>query len=861
MAERWTIRAEEGTRCDSSQPALELSAFDRARPQPSAAAAIFGQTDQVRGFHPDGKGVQENGRWIVTRARSFDVLRDARFGQIAALGTLFLVGKLALGFPVPWSHAGLLLATTLLTQALCTWCFGPRLHGPRLLGPRLLGPRTSAAGRIRFDPLSATISALSLCLLLRSNEPWVLALAAFCAIASKFVLRWGGKHIFNPAAFGIAVAVLLTDRAWISPGQWGSGASLMLLIAGFGCLVVYRAMRWDVTVGFLAAYAAVLFARSAWLGEPMAIPLHRLDNGALLVFAFFMITDPKTTPDSRLGRLVHVLAIALGAGFVHFVLFRSSGVVWALLALAPLVPLIDRLLPGERYRWAVFGAHHKRAPVSRSNPVFLEEAMNNPTAAVSSLRSDSPLHGHAFFRRHGAGSPWWIPARSLARVAPRAPRLSILAVLAVALALLGVARADAFCGFYVAKADTKLFNRASQVVLVRDGDRTVLTMANDYRGEAAEFALVVPVPTVLQRDQIHVAEQALIDHLDAYTSPRLVEYHDQDPCSILERRAMSAQAPALPESAGGALGDADLGVRIEAKYTVGEYDILILSAEQSSGLETWLVRNGYRIPSGAAAVLDSYLKQGMRFFVAKVNLDEKDRLGVANLRPLQIAFEHPRFMLPIRLGTVNADGPQELFVYTLTREGRVETTNYRTVKLPSDVEIPTFVGDEFPDFYRSLFDRAALNERQRAVFLEYAWDMSWCDPCAADPLSATQLRELGVFWVDRAERPGGALDVFVTRLHLRYDGVSFPEDLAFQQTADRSNFQGRYVMRHPWRGRPRCAAGERYLADLPARFEREAQTLARLTGWELVTIRERMGLDAAPLEERSWWQRLWPGAR
>src|SRR5262249_50322577 len=240
-----------------------------------------------------------------------------------------------------------------------------------------------------------------------------------------------------------------------------------------------------------------------------------------------------------------------------------------------------------------------------------------------------------------------------------------------------------FCGFYVAKADTKLFNRASQVVLVRDGDRTVLTMVNDFKGDLKEFAVVIPVPTFLKREQIHVGEKALVDHLDAYSAPRLVEYFDQNPCIMYEYdRLMSAVAAPQSRAADAARSAKSLGVTIEAQYTVGEYDIVILSAQQSSGLETWLRDNGYRIPAGASDVIASYLKQNMRFFVAKVNLTEQAKLGFSYLRPLQVAYETPKFMLPIRLGMVNANGPQDLFVYALTRNGRIETTNYRTTKVP-----------------------------------------------------------------------------------------------------------------------------------------------------------------------------------
>jgi hypothetical protein len=441
-------------------------------------------------------------------------------------------------------------------------------------------------------------------------------------------------------------------------------------------------------------------------------------------------------------------------------------------------------------------------------------------------------------------------------------RLSLAFAFAV-LAALAASPATAFCGFYVAKADTKLFNQASQVVLVRDGDRTVLTMANDFQGDSKEFAVVVPVPTFIERGQIHVADKALIDHLDAYSAPRLVEYHDDDPCrpQIAEDMVgISGGVAAAPMRQSSRRNS--LGVTVEASYTVGEYDILILSARESSGLETWLRENGYRIPAGASRVLGGYLKQGMRFFVAKVNLKEQAKLGYSYLRPLQVAYESPKFMLPIRLGMVNADGPQELFVYALTRTGRVETTNYRTVRLPSDMDIPTFVKAEFADFYKAMFAEQVEKEEMRAVFLEYAWDMSWCDPCAADPLSRNELRELGVFWLAGPESSGpmgGAQDVFLSRLHVRYDGAHFPEDLVFQETGDRQNFQGRYVLRHPFTGEAKCDAGRRYRAELTRRMEREAQTLASLTGWDLQKIRGKMNFKASAGQEADepWWKALW----
>jgi hypothetical protein len=432
----------------------------------------------------------------------------------------------------------------------------------------------------------------------------------------------------------------------------------------------------------------------------------------------------------------------------------------------------------------------------------------------------------------------------------------------------------AFCGFYVARADTKIFNQASRVALVRDGDRTVMTMANDFKGDLKEFAVVIPVPTVLQREQIHVAETALLDHLDAYSAPRLVEYYDENPCQQYEMLRMQAPSGVSGGVAGGAADAArakSLGVTIEATYTVGEYDILILSAKQSGGLETWLTESGYRIPPGASRVLGSYIRQDMKFFVAKVNLEEQGKLGYTFLRPIQVAYESPKFMLPIRLGMVNASGAQELFVYALTRKGRVETTNYRTVRLASDSEVPLFVKDDFAHFYKAMFGRQVVREDRRAVFLEYAWDMAWCDPCAADPLTSSELRELGVFWTGDDGRPMGRMippprpgagpqNVFLTRLHLRYDGEHFPEDLVFQETGDRENFQGRFILRHPWTGSDRCEAAQTYRRELPKRYEKQAQTLASLTGWDIQKIRGRMNLKASgPAQPASepWWKALW----
>ena len=262
---------------------------------------------------------------VSCRFRSF----DPRLYQIASLGTLLTYGLLWLHFDVSILQIALTFGTVLLIQYALT-------HLYKLPA---------------FDPLSALVSAVGLCIFLRTNYMAVAALAAGIAIASKFTIHWQKKHIFNPTNLALLV-VMTGGLGWISPGQWGQAAWLGFLIACLGSFVVTRAVRADVTLSFLGFYVGLLITRALWLGDPLTIPLHQLESGTLLIFSFFMITDPKTTPDSRLGRLLFTLLVALAALCVQFVLFRPHGPLWALLICSPLVPLIDRCFPGSRYDWA-----------------------------------------------------------------------------------------------------------------------------------------------------------------------------------------------------------------------------------------------------------------------------------------------------------------------------------------------------------------------------------------------------------------------------------------------------------------------------------------------------------------------------
>lgn len=418
--------------------------------------------------------------------------------------------------------------------------------------------------------------------------------------------------------------------------------------------------------------------------------------------------------------------------------------------------------------------------------------------------------------------------------------LSILLVLGTAF----IHQTLAFCGFYVARAEAQLFNKTSQVILVRNGDQTTVTMSSDFKGNVSEFAMVIPVPVVLKRNDIKVVDRRIFDLLDAYSGPRLVEYTDASPCQryfsedlsvvkMASTRSKRESAPAAEESE-----QNDYKVAIVARYTVGEYDIQILNALQSDGLARWLNDHGYKVPESAAEMLEPYIKGNMKFFVVKVNLDEQKASGTNLLRPIQITYNSHKFMLPIRLGMANGEGMQDMIIYTFTPKGRVEPVNYRSLRMPTDRNVPVFVKDNFGSFYTSLYKENLRKEGNDNIFLEYAWDLSGqnqmkCDPCASEPPLYSEIREAGVNWLQTGGWNGYTGSLFFTRMHVSYDRRNFPQDLVFQETPDRTNFQCRYVLNHPAPYYENCEAWSSYQEDKVARRKKELRELAALTGWDV----------------------------
>ena len=406
-------------------------------------------------------------------------------------------------------------------------------------------------------------------------------------------------------------------------------------------------------------------------------------------------------------------------------------------------------------------------------------------------------------------------------------------LLAMALALAAPRPAHAFCGFYVSGSGAKLSNDATQVVLVRDGTRTVLSMQNDYRGPLEDFAMVVPVPVVLHEGDVKTLPEEVFDHVESLGSPRLVEYWEQDPCPapMIEREDQLRRAGAAPGRPMDvpATRTKTESVKIEAKFDVAEYKILILSSTDSAGLEQWLTDNHYKIPAGAEPLLRPYVESGSKFFVAKVDPKKVVMVdGHAALNPLRFHYDSDDFALPIRLGMANASGKQDLIVNIIAKDSRYEVANYQNVFIPTNFDVKPAVKARFAEFYAALFDKT-LEANPHAVVTEYSWTATrgyHCDPCPELDVTTQDIATLG------GDIVGGDLEnhFVLTRLHARYGKGDMKDDLRFREAkpvtggretysksgieygavpSEQNFFQARYAIRHWWTGPITCAHPQR----------------------------------------------------
>ncbi len=479
--------------------------------------------------------------------------------------------------------------------------------------------------------------------------------------------------------------------------------------------------------------------------------------------------------------------------------------------------------------------------------------------------------------------------------------------------------AHAFCGFYVAGGGADLFNNATQVVLMRDGTKTVLSMQNNYQGPPENFAMVIPVPIVLQKENVKTLDREVFTRIDQLAAPRLVEYWEKDPCAAREEQTRDREYSKMLRKSGGVNGMVEGSaprVKVEAQFTVGEYEIVVLSAQDALSLEVWLKQNNYKIPSGAEPLFRPYIQQGMKFFVARVDVTKvKFKDGMAMLSPLRFHYDSEKFELPVRLGLINAREKQDLIIHILAKNQRYEVANFPNATIPTNIDLVPSAKNEFGPFYVSLFDRT-LKQNPGAVITEYAWQATSCDPCPTAPLTEADMLTFGsdVLPVKPGDPYNPASGFVLTRLHARYDKSSLGEDLVFRaakgieggrehdrqdtglrQTAIESsynNFQGRYAIRYPFTGEVKCSdplwgmwggnpnGGKETLAAKDTAFQkRDPELLAKLAEADVpvfeVKGRKRLSgvalraSDAAapspspvtvpvpvpvPVETKRWWE-------
>jgi Na+-transporting NADH:ubiquinone oxidoreductase subunit NqrB len=268
------------------------------------------------------------------------MFQDARDYQICFLSLFLTLGLCTKDWTLRPEIIVSAIATCLLIQALAS-----------ILQTKFL---TSTHSPWTASLRSALITGLSLSLLLRTDHWLTMSFAAAIAILSKFLIRVNGKHLFNPANAGIIAALVLTQDAWVSPGQWGELGWYAFLFVGAGGIVLQRVGRWDTSAMFLATYSSLMVVRNYWLGWSWEVVAHHLSNGSLMLFALFMITDPRSIPDARLGRLLWAIAVAILTFILQTQFFLSSAIFWALFCLSPTAILLDIWWPSVRFEWKQF---------------------------------------------------------------------------------------------------------------------------------------------------------------------------------------------------------------------------------------------------------------------------------------------------------------------------------------------------------------------------------------------------------------------------------------------------------------------------------------------------------------------------
>ncbi len=366
--------------------------------------------------------------------------------------------------------------------------------------------------------------------------------------------------------------------------------------------------------------------------------------------------------------------------------------------------------------------------------------------------------------------------------------LPALVLLGVSVGLMAPRTADAFCGAYLGSADAPMTNKTSSVVYVREGKRSTITMANDIRGAASSFSILIPSPGVLTADDVKIVEPGVVARIDDYAAPRLVEYTCDDLHGSSGKDVCACATDALLDIAASVAKDQLPGLLDQLDVGFGKYEVGTLAAQTREELDSWAASEGVVVPTGGGDLFEDYIDQGTSFISVKVDLDSVASGGLL-LKPIQFSYKSDTMSLPIRLGTINGDGVQDVILHVITdKGGPVGISNYPEFQIEGDCMYEEDSLGSFSNFYDDMYSDAWGADAGGAGWAqEYVWAPAGCDPCTGGgPLSKEALEAVGY--------TGDPNTATITRLHVRYDASQVDGDLMLYTQGGSPQHQQRYIL-------------------------------------------------------------------
>jgi hypothetical protein len=425
--------------------------------------------------------------------------------------------------------------------------------------------------------------------------------------------------------------------------------------------------------------------------------------------------------------------------------------------------------------------------------------------------------------------------------------------------------AYAVSAFFLSDISKKLTYENSVMVVSRDENRTVITLAPHYKYDGQALGILIPVPNLVSKTQIRFGSAELVEKIVDYTAPRIVPYQELDLCKSADQQI---ERKLLIDKIGFSKGVAQPEV-----LNADALQIDLIKAEDFSetSVASFLHDKGFEVNKLQEPILKTYQDAGVEFILVSYNGGDADKGAI--IPPIQIAYESGNFILPLGLSSDVGAAAQDLTLIMLSREGLVVPKSLPVKPIGTGLDLPFYAVSEFEQSYQAIFDQALTSDNFQSMFLEYSGDVNWCPNCdLTKKLSAESLRALGVWWLDSPKKtakkglPQPKADinnVYVTRLHLRHTDKTIFGKVTFEAKQDKSRFVVSYNAYKPYLKTPSCELGRLYKQGRPAQYHREIQNFNKLTNVPVKEIKEKMEAHGQSFdvlkstEESLWWERMW----